>query len=132
VRPATVYERVNVTDNGFKYITLKSGRRAMFHNAKWEVERHMTPLIRWTSRMFKLISDNREFSESEWDQLDWKLFEIESWVKAVREHYEKARGVAQKEYSKQDRIQALRQIAGRTPEEAAMFLAKADQLEKER
>lgn len=129
MRTSTAYEKVEAMDSGFKFLTLKSGRRVMFHQAKWEVDKALTPLFRWTSRMFKLISDNPEFSESEWEQLDWKLFEIESWIKAVRSHYEEVHGVAKEERSKKARIAALRQIAGRTPEEAEMFLKKADELE---
>jgi hypothetical protein len=128
----TQYEKVFMTDSGFKYLNLKSGRRVMFFHATDEVKKCMTPLYRWTSRMFKLVdSPDKDIAESNWDTLDWRLFEIESWIKAVREHYEKEHGVVRKERNKRDRILALREIAGRTPEEAAMFLAKADQLEQE-
>jgi hypothetical protein len=52
---------------------------------------------------------------------------MEAMAQHWRREMERRQGVA----TKRQRIAALRDVRGRTPEEAAVYLAKADELEKQ-
>jgi hypothetical protein len=60
------------------------------------------------------------------EQIEWALDSMDAYLHAVREHLEKERGVK----SREERIALLRNVSGRTPEEAEAFLKKADELER--
>jgi hypothetical protein len=122
MRFETLYEKVHQTTNGFKYLELKSGRRVMFWDAKNEADDHYSSMIRWVSRMFKLAND-----ESDLNRIDNFVWHLESLVGAYRAELERLNV----RKSKEERIAQLRDVSGRTPEEAALYLAKADQLEAE-
>ena len=119
----TAYEKVEEDGRGFKWITLRSGRKVSWFNAKDEVDRGMTPVVRWMSRLFKL-APNEEWA---WDDIDRTVYYWETLAAAYREEIDKH----VKHKTKEQRIAQLREVAGREPEEAALYLAKADQLEKE-
>lgn len=46
MRYETIYEKVHTAENGFKWITLKSGRRVMFRHGDGTVVRHLLHLSR--------------------------------------------------------------------------------------
>ena len=114
MRFETLYEKVH-TINDLKFLTLKSGRQVMFWNAKDEADDHYSSMVRWVSRMFKLAND-----ESDLNRIDNFVWHLESLVERLNVRK-----------SKEERIAQLRDVSGRTPEEAALYLAKADQLEAE-
>lgn len=119
--PNTIYERVEQR-GGFKFIRLKSGRVLSFWNAMTEAERANTALHTAVSRAFKLARGD----DWELEHLESFIDNLEDYVRAIRTEIEKVRGIK----TKQDRIALLRNTAGRTPEEAAEFNRKADELER--
>jgi hypothetical protein len=127
----TLYERVEVI-RGFKYIRLKSGRLLNFMQAYDLAETAHTDLARAVSRAFKLAGnelpkgDDWDPEDYDLERLEWFLDGVQRWLDSVRETIEKRRGVKTKE----ERIALLRRVEGRTPEEAAAFLKKADELER--
>ncbi len=60
------------------------------------------------------------------ERLRWLLDDMRDYVEVASRHLDELDGKDRRE----ERIKALRRIAGRTPEEAAAYLAKADQLER--
>lgn len=107
--------------DGFKFIRLGSGRIMSFWDAQGEADKSRTALGRHVSRMFKLAGEyDMEWVESFVDDL-------ESYVAALREEIKRLREVR----AKRDRIASLRNVEGRTPEEAAEFLRKASELERQ-
>lgn len=137
-RRDTQYEQVETVDNGLgptHFIRLKSGRQITYWDAMRAVESAATALGTGFSRLFKLaVAQGKEgdgmFSMSQeyyLETLEYRIDQVEEHMAALRAYLEKLRG----SQSKRDRIKALRNVEGRTPGEAAAFLAKADQLERE-
>jgi hypothetical protein len=125
----TQYERAETTATGHKFITLQSGRKVSFYDAENKCGKFLTDLTRWGKRLVQLAPDVTDPDISEYYN-DTILRHIER-TEALAEHWrallEQRVGVA----TKRQRIAALRDVRGRTPEEAAVYLAKADQLEEE-
>lgn len=105
----------------FKFIRLKSGRLVSFLDARHDAKRERNAMMRHVSRMFKLASD-------EWDASRVETFveELDTYVGALRKELERLDKVRKARV----RIAALRNTSGRTPEEAAAFNRKADELEE--
>lgn len=124
-------EPVHKLDSGLKYVQLPS-RRVMFWDALDDARKAWTPLRRHVNRAFTLITDpdpNDDLDMHEYDleRLEWFIDDLNNWTAAIRKEIDERRGTLKV----QERIALLRNTSGRTPEEAAAFLAKADQLEKE-
>lgn len=117
----TYHERP-VEIRGHRYIKLKSGRLVTYWEMVDAAEAAHTDLARAVSRVFKLAA-----SDYELERLEWLVEQLEEYAGALRTHLDKVRG----NVSQRERIALLRNTAGRTPEEAAAFLAKANQLEQE-
>lgn len=115
------YERVEEI-GGFKYITLKSGRRFSFYDAISGIDAAHTSFATAASRAFKLMRDN----EYDLEDIERKVDRLEEYLGVVRHEIKKRKARA----AKLEQIAALRVTKGRTPEEAREFLAKADELEK--
>lgn len=113
------YDRVEEV-RGHKYIRLKSGRLLSYWDARRAAERAESDLTRSVSRTFKLAVDY------DLESLVWFLEGIDDYVHAVLHAIEERRGVKTKE----ERIAMLRNTTGRTPEEAAAYHRKADELEQ--
>lgn len=113
------YERV-VERGGFKYIEVKSGRLLTFWDAHRDAERGFTDLTRGVSRAFKLTDDDYDL-----ERLGWLIENVQLYCDSAMAEINRQRGVKTQE----DRIALLRNTTGRTPEEAEMFLRKADELE---
>lgn len=110
------------TLNGLKFIRLRSKRLISFWDALGMADGSYTALGRAISYAFDLAADELDL---EW--LEWKLDALEEYVAAMRKHLDEVRGV----HGKRERIKLLRSVRGREPAEAAAYLAKADELEKE-
>lgn len=91
-----------------------------------DAERARTALSTAVSRCFKLLNENREIADWDLERIEWFIDNLDSYTGAIRKEIEKRRGVQ----SKEDRIALLRNTEGRTPEEAAEFHRKADELEQ--
>jgi hypothetical protein len=114
---------------GFKMLTLKSGRRITFYDAKSEAKGGMTRLWRSLRRMSQLARkpDADEEFDIDWEQIEWLLNDVEVMVGVWRKEVAKHSTTR----SREERIAKLRNVIGRTPAETAAFQAKADQLERE-
>ena len=126
MRDETRYEKVEETASGYKYLKLKSGRRVMFHDAQREADDNFASVARWLSRMAKLTGAH-EYADFDWEQIGYFLDHMET----LAEHYRAEIRKHDVHTSKKERIAQLRNVKGRSAEEAALYLAKADQLEKE-
>ena len=125
MRDKTRYERVEEKQGPFqrkrKYIKIQSGREVDFAKAIWEADDNFSSLIRWMTRAQKLPND-----EDDDIALETIIERLAVWVEAWRGELEKRTG--QKE--EREVIELLRNVAGRTPEEAKLYLAKADEKER--
>lgn len=107
---------------GFKYIKLRTGRFLTYWDCLAQARSGRTALVTGVSRAFKTAREDYDLMT-----LEWLLDEVDEYVAHVRSLIEERRGVQ----TKQERIALLRNTTGRTPEEAAAFHRKADQLEAE-
>jgi hypothetical protein len=84
---------------------------------------------RWFSRALRTrtTSGDAEQDQYELQQLRWVADEITEYAEVIQRELDRLEGVDRKA----ERVKALRSVEGRTPEEAAAFLAKAAQLESE-
>jgi hypothetical protein len=114
------YDRY-VEEGGIKFIQLQSGRLMSFWDMMSRADRDFTAFARAMSRCFRLA--DRDF---DLERLEWRIEQQEAYVASLREEITRLL----KNKSKKERIAALRNTTGRTPEEAAAFLAKADELER--
>lgn len=114
-------------DSGTLYVKLPT-RMVFLWTALDDARKAWTPLRRHVRRAFTLLSD-RDHEDRTYDleRLDWFIDDLEEWARAIRAEVDALRG----DLPKLRRIELLRQTTGRTPEEAAAFHAKADQLEQE-
>ena len=110
---------------GFKYTTNKAGNRVGFSDAEREAKRGLSTLWHSLARMSRLAAEPHEGYDLDWEQIEWMIGKVEDllrvWRTAIDEHGGRRR--------KEERIEALRAIAGRTPAEAEVYRAKAAELE---
>lgn len=114
------YDKV-VEKNGYKFIRLDSGRLTSFWDNITGVDRVQTPLVRFFSRAFKLATDD------DIETLERRVEDLGDYVDALRKALETRRA----QVTARQRIASLRNTHGRTKAEAAEFLRKADQLERQ-
>jgi hypothetical protein len=124
-RHAYETDRVEQTKNGIKYIKAKAGRIIWFHNAHSDAERGETMMHTAVGRMFKTVQAG-EYADLDLERIEWFLDRVERWLGAMRKELERRRGTVKVE----DRIAMLRNTNGRSPEEAALYLKKAEELER--
>jgi hypothetical protein len=119
---------IQVTDSGYRYVQLPS-RTVFMWDALDDAKKAMTPFRRHINRAFKLVHPtDMEMRTYDLERLDWFVDDIEEFARLLRADIDKLRGP---DLNKRRRIELQRNNKGRTPEEAAAFAAKADQLEKE-
>jgi hypothetical protein len=120
------------SDGGLKYIRMPSGKLYSFGDAIRGADVAETAFARAISRAFKLLSDwpdepeRAAYRDMDYEEIEWALESMESYIAAAREHLDEQRGVK----SQEDRIALLRNTTGRTPEEAETYRKKADELER--
>lgn len=131
MRDSTANERP-VEMHGFKYIRLKSGRMITFWDCLEAAESAQSDMVRAVSRAFKLARDGDGEDDDDdlgrdddLERIEWFIDALEDYTAALRRHLDERLATV----SKRDRIKRLRNTAGRTPEEAALFKQKADELE---
>lgn len=117
------------TDNGFPYVQLPS-RTVFTWDAIDDAKKAWTPMRRHITRAFNLARRTKDMEMREYDleRLSWFVDDIERWAALLRKEIDQLRGP---DLTRRRRIELLRNTSGRTPEEAAAFKAKADQLEQE-
>lgn len=115
---SSAYERVEEI-SGHKYIVNKAGNRISFWDSIKAFDSAETAMHTSMQRMFKL--------EGQYDR-DWivrRITSIEDWLNALRAHLKNLEELDEM----RTKIANLRNVDGRTANEAAEFLRKADQLE---
>jgi Lon protease-like protein len=107
-----------VTDRGVQYTHYECERR---------LKSAVNAVERWFGRAVRTRTtwDEAEMNEHEIQGLRRELRDLQSYVEAAQRQLDDIEGVDRRT----ERIKALREVAGRTPAEAAAFLRKADQLE---
>jgi hypothetical protein len=139
MRSETLYEKVETTTWGSRFLKLKSGRKVTFTDAEREAEDNWSSVVRWLSRMVKLTHAG-EGTHSNFDSEDYQILFENDWdrverfcdqLDAMAEYYRAEIEKHTQRQTKRERIAQLRNVKGRTPEETEAYLAKADQLEKE-
>lgn len=86
-------------------------------------------VMRWGYRTLKTRTswgDDADMNAYELREIRWRLSELQEWIASMEAQLDQIEGVDRLA----ERIQLLRNVAGRTPEESAIYLAKAEQLEK--
>lgn len=91
-----------------------------FESAIWAVGRWFGRTVRT-----RTTSPDAEANRDDLRTVRWKLDKLSEHVFMMQAQLDELEGIDRT----QERIAQLRQVAGRTPEETAAFLAKADQLE---
>jgi hypothetical protein len=97
----------------------------------YECERRLKTAIRATMRWFSrtlqtlTVWDDKDMNDHELQRMRYTLDDLAMYVEAVQRELDRIEGVNRSA----ERIKALRNVAGRTPEEAAAFLKKAEELE---
>jgi hypothetical protein len=116
-----------VIAHGIPYIRLGSGRLASFWDMVDAAERAQTDLYRAVTRAFKIAEAQPDPSARVGDveRVEWLVDSVDDWVRAMRAALAKQRSTE----DERDRIARLRNTAGRTSAEAAMYRRKADELE---
>lgn len=129
-RYSTEYERAKDRNirgyNGEVHVlrTLKlggDGREIHFRDAHKQAKTNLHGFMRWMSRAGKLA-----LADYEQEELRWLVDDLTQYAHIWEEQIEDLK----KRKAKQEKVDALRNVAGREPEEAATYLAKADELER--
>lgn len=130
--PRGDYEVTERTVNGATYRAIKltaTGRILSHDDVKRQMEKGINMVSRWIPRLIRVMPTgiDKDILEYYWKEIDDYADRLEILAARIREEVAKHSVVR----TKQERIKALRNIAGRTSEEAESFLAKADELEAE-
>lgn len=85
---------------------------------------------RWFARAVETLSEwnDQDMRADEVERLRWVLDDMAEYVEAARQELVSIEDANRKV----ERIKALREVTGRTPEEAALYLQKAAELEAEK
>lgn len=112
-----------------KVMRLESGRLVFFSGTIDHAMKGFRALQRWMAYADKLVTDPADeplLNEDDMERLAWMLDDVRSWLAVWDKHLEERH----KRRTTEERIEALRRIAGRTPAEASAYLQKADELER--
>jgi hypothetical protein len=116
------------THRGFRYVMLKSGRRVSFMESLAELDGALSGVYLWMARSFRTAEvEDRDVTEQNLEFIERRVEQAEDWLRAIRAELVRQRG----RQDLRQRIAALRNVSGRTPEEAAAYLARASALETE-
>jgi hypothetical protein len=125
---SNIKERSNEDGDVFRYLMLDSGTQYSNLDCINRVEQSSRGFQRWFYRAIQTATvwADPRLAESDTERLGWLLDEMETYISSARQ------GLAKREASRrrEEKIKALRQIAGRTPDEAEAYLSKADELER--
>lgn len=108
----------------FRYYESASGK----HYTNFDCERRLSAaknaMERWFSRTIRTRTMAAEQDDFDLQRLRWVADDIAMYAAHIQRELDRLEGVDRKA----ERIKALRVVEGRSPEEAALFLAKADEL----
>jgi hypothetical protein len=111
----------------FRYYESPTGKHYTHYDCESRAKAAVSGVARWLSRALRTrtTQGDAEQDRYELERLRYIANELAEYAAAVQVELDRLEGVDRK----RDRIAALRMVEGRPPEEAALFLAKADQLE---
>lgn len=110
----------------FRYYQSAKGTTYAHSDCEQLLKAAQSAVGRWFSRALRTRTTNPAGEQDyELERLRWAADELAEYSAAVQVELDRLEGVDRKTA----RIKALRAIEGRTPEEAAVYLAKAAQLE---
>lgn len=123
-----IHERANDDGDVFRYLVLDSGSRCSNLDCIQKTEQAMRGFQRWFHRSLETATvwTSPDLAASDNERLRWLLDDMESYLASARQALAEREGRRRRE----EKIKALRAIAGRTPDEAEAYLAKADELER--
>lgn len=112
----------------FRYYESEKGTQYTHYDCERRLNAAKNAMYRWFSRTLKTRTDSGDAEQNSYDlkRLRWVADEIAQYAEVMHREIDRLEGVDRKA----ERIKSLREIQGRTPAEAAAFLAKADQLEE--
>lgn len=124
-----IEERSNREGDTFRWVLTERGTRYTNLDCIGKVKAAEAAFARWFSRAVKTRTtwgpELAECNASDIEELRWRLREMQTYVEAASRHLDDLEGTDRRA----ERVKALREVAGRTPAEAALYLAKADQIE---
>lgn len=111
----------------FRYFESKKGARYTHYECERRLKTTVDGLYRWFSRTLKTRTTSGDAEQDKYDlqRLRWVADEVAECAAVIQREVDRLEGVDRTA----ERVKALRQVSGRTPEETAVYLAKADQLE---
>jgi len=120
---------IEQTNEGFtfRFYESKEGTRYTHYDCERRLKAAANGLYRWFSRTLKTRTTSGDAEQDKYDlqRLRWIADEVAEYAAVIQREVDRLEGVDRTS----ERVKALRQVAGRTPAEAAAYLAKADQLE---
>lgn len=111
----------------FRYYESPTGKHYTHYDCEARAKAALAGVARWLSRALRTrtTQGDAEQDRYELERLRWIANELAEYAAAVQVEIDRLEGVDRTA----ERVKALRIIEGRTAAEAALFLAKADQLE---
>lgn len=113
-------------DHGTVRIYVTQGRKYTHHECQRRLKAAVNATARWFHRSISTMTKWNDAEMNTWEirELRWVLGDMANYVEVVQRELDRLEGVNRVN----ERILALRAVEGRTPEEAALYLAKADAL----
>lgn len=110
-------------------LSMRKGKTYTHHECERRLKAAWNGTTRWFSRSLRTRTtwNEADMNKHEMERLRYLLDDMQTYVEVVQRELDRIEGLDRRA----ERIKALRIVKGRTPEEAAAFLAKAAQLEKE-
>lgn len=110
-----------------RWIVTEKGQRYTHYDCERRAKAAVNAFERWFHRTVRTRTawDDAEMNDSQMRDLRYLLKDVQGYVELASLELDRLEGVDRRA----ERIKALRAVAGRTPAEAAAYLAKADQLE---
>lgn len=126
----SVFDRIEERETEYgtsrTFVTEKGNRYSHF-----DCEQQLTSAVRktqrWFSRAIRTMTtwNDADMRGVEIRDLRWVLSDITNFAEIIQRELDRIEGVNRIE----ERVKELRAVAGRTPEEAALYLQKAEDLE---
>lgn len=111
----------------FRFYESEKGTRYTHYDCERRLKAAANGLYRWFSRTLKTRTTSGDAEQDKYDlqRLRWIAAEVAEYVAVIQRELDRLEGVDRTS----ERVKALREVTGRTPEETALFLAKAEQIE---
>jgi len=110
-------------DFTFRYYESAAGKRYTHYECERRLDAAKNAMERWFSRTLRTRTTP---CDTDLQHLRWIADDIAEYGATVQRELDRLEGVDRKA----ERIKMLRSVEGRTPEEAAVYLAKADELDR--